>query len=148
MYLPTYTGSFRHLVDIGFICSMGPPGGGRNPITPRLSRHFNYLSFTEMEDSSKFKIFSTILKSWMSTFPDCEELVPKIVNSTISVYQTITTEVNIHVHVLYVHVIIMYMYMYCIFCFLFNLFNSCCQPQPSHIIRSIFEISPKCFKGY
>ena len=89
-----YSGSFKHLVDIGFICAMGPPGGGRNPITPRLSRHFNFLSFTEMEDASKFKIFSTILKSWMHSFSDAETLVPKIVNSTITVYQTITTEVS------------------------------------------------------
>ena len=35
------------------MCAMGPPGGGRNHITPRYSRHFNALSFTELEDSSK-----------------------------------------------------------------------------------------------
>lgn len=59
-------GTFKNLVDINFVCAMGPPGGGRNPITPRLMRHFNYLSFTEMEDVSKMRIFSTILNSWMS----------------------------------------------------------------------------------
>lgn len=58
-------GTFKQLVDINFACAMGPPGGGRNPITQRLTRHFNCLSFTEMEDSSKRKIFSTILGSWM-----------------------------------------------------------------------------------
>ncbi len=35
------------------------------PITTRLTRHFNYLSFTEMEDSSKMRIFSIILESWL-----------------------------------------------------------------------------------
>ncbi len=49
-------GSFRKLVDISFVCAMGPPGGGRNPITPRLQRHFNILSFTELEDSSKERL--------------------------------------------------------------------------------------------
>lgn len=52
-------------MDINFACAMGPPGGGRNPVTQRLTRHFNFLSFTEMEDASKKKIFSTILGSWM-----------------------------------------------------------------------------------
>lgn len=44
---------------------MGPPGGGRNPITPRLLRHFNFLAYTEMEDISKKKIFGTIFHSWI-----------------------------------------------------------------------------------
>lgn len=60
-----YIGDFRNLVDVNFCCAMGPPGGGRNPITARLQRHFNLLAFTEMEDPSKKKIFGTILKSWM-----------------------------------------------------------------------------------
>lgn len=60
-----YLGDFRNLVDVNFCCAMGPPGGGRNPITARLQRHFNLLAFTEMEDPSKKKIFGTILKSWM-----------------------------------------------------------------------------------
>jgi dynein heavy chain len=62
------TGAFRELVDINLLGAMGPPGGGRNPVTPRLLRHFNFLTFTEMEDSSKFTIFSTILKGWLSKY--------------------------------------------------------------------------------
>uniref|UniRef100_A0A8C5T8B7 Dynein axonemal heavy chain 1 n=1 Tax=Malurus cyaneus samueli TaxID=2593467 RepID=A0A8C5T8B7_9PASS len=92
-------GTFKKLVDINFVCAMGPPGGGRNPVTPRLTRHFNYLSFTEMDDSSKKTIFSTILGSWMGK--PCRKLPPSphvanlnepLVDATISVYLTITSQ--------------------------------------------------------
>ena len=53
------------MVDINFACAMGPPGGGRNPVTQRFTRHFNMLSLTQMEDASMRTIFSTILGSWM-----------------------------------------------------------------------------------
>ncbi|NXU12627.1 DYH1 protein, partial [Pardalotus punctatus] len=98
-------GTFKKLVDINFVCAMGPPGGGRNPVTPRLTRHFNYLSFTEMDDSSKKKIFSTILGSWMNGLlgeksyrnpvPGADavkDLNEPLVDATISVYLTITSQ--------------------------------------------------------
>lgn len=46
-------GSFRLIEDVNFIGAMGPPGGGRNPVTPRLLRHFHFIAFPEMEDSAK-----------------------------------------------------------------------------------------------
>uniref|UniRef100_A0AAR2J4M4 Dynein, axonemal, heavy chain 1 n=1 Tax=Pygocentrus nattereri TaxID=42514 RepID=A0AAR2J4M4_PYGNA len=92
-------GTFKQLVDINFACAMGPPGGGRNPITQRFTRHFNFLSFTEMEDSSKRRIFSTILGNWMGELRAClEQKVPHLfplneplVDATIKVYSTITS---------------------------------------------------------
>lgn len=70
-------------MDINFACAMGPPGGGRNPITQRLTRHFNFLSFTELDDASKKNIFSTILGSWMGkqnyrVLPLCLNLRPHV----------------------------------------------------------------------
>ncbi len=59
-------GEFRNLVDISFCCAMGPPGGGRNPVTLRLTRHFNHLSFVEMEETSMKTIFGTIFNWWTS----------------------------------------------------------------------------------
>ena len=45
-----------------------PSSGGRNPVTPRLTRHFNFISFTELENDSMRKIFSTIFNWWSSSF--------------------------------------------------------------------------------
>ncbi|KAL0978572.1 hypothetical protein UPYG_G00172390 [Umbra pygmaea] len=85
-------GTFKHLVDINFACAMGPPGGGRNPVTQRFTRHFNLLSVTEMDDASKKKIFSTILGSWMEPFPEIQPLNGPLVGATIQVYSTIISQ--------------------------------------------------------
>ncbi|XP_068442262.1 dynein axonemal heavy chain 1 [Clinocottus analis] len=95
-------GAFKRIVDINFACAMGPPGGGRNPITQRFTRHFNFLSFTEMEDDSKKTIFSTILGSWMGgnmsqkepgrPVPEIQPLNEPLVAATIRVYSTITSQ--------------------------------------------------------
>nr|KAG5711095.1 hypothetical protein BaRGS_004739 [Batillaria attramentaria] len=85
-------GDFRHLVDVNFLCAMGPPGGGRNEVTARLTRHFNYLAFTEMEDPSKRKIFSIILKSWLDRCEGLGPLCVQMVNTCIDTYSTIQTQ--------------------------------------------------------
>ena len=58
--------TFRKITNIQFVGSMGPPGGGRNPVTPRYLRHFNYLSFVEMSDKSVSTIFNAIVSSFLS----------------------------------------------------------------------------------
>lgn len=41
---------FKHLVDIIPVAAMGPPGGGRTFITPRILRHLTLVSLTSFED--------------------------------------------------------------------------------------------------
>ena len=43
---------------------MGPPGGGRNPVTPRYMRHYNVLAVLDFEDSSLAIVFSIIYDWW------------------------------------------------------------------------------------
>ncbi|KAL6609170.1 dynein heavy chain and region D6 of dynein motor-domain-containing protein [Neocallimastix sp. 'constans'] len=86
-------GSFMTIKDINFICAMGPPGGGRNPVTPRLTRHFNLISFTEMEDNSLNKIFKTVLDIFLGKISQDILLQSNaIVNASIHVYNTIRNE--------------------------------------------------------
>ncbi|XP_078481026.1 dynein axonemal heavy chain 1-like isoform X3 [Ciona intestinalis] len=86
-------GSFRTLVDISFVFAMGPPGGGRNPITARLLRHCNYIACNDMELESKSRIFNTIVSGWLApASEDLRQLCGGLVTSTVEVYDLITTQ--------------------------------------------------------
>ncbi|KAL2653371.1 hypothetical protein R1flu_021499 [Riccia fluitans] len=56
---------FRQIVDIQFVAAMGPPGGGRNPVTPRYLRHYNLLYIIDFDDASLTTVFETIIDWWV-----------------------------------------------------------------------------------
>uniref|UniRef100_A0A0X3PWV9 Dynein heavy chain 3 n=1 Tax=Schistocephalus solidus TaxID=70667 RepID=A0A0X3PWV9_SCHSO len=51
----------QNLVDVLFLAAMGPPGGGRNEITTRFTRHLNVLGVNESDDATMNRIFSVIV---------------------------------------------------------------------------------------
>ena len=78
------------LVDIQFLAAMGPPGGGRNPITPRFLRHFNVIAINEFSDETMTRIFSNIFSFSLkkSGFPaEYFTSAAQIVSATMEVYK-------------------------------------------------------------
>lgn len=59
--------TWQTIIDTVVMGAMGPPGGGRNHITPRLLRHFNILCFLEFDDGTLTRIFRTIVDWHFST---------------------------------------------------------------------------------
>ena len=82
-----------NLVDTLLIAAMGPPGGGRNPVTPRFLRHFNTITINEFNDSSMSLIFSKIMDWHFSGGfnPDIQACSADIVSATMAVYKSAMT---------------------------------------------------------
>ncbi|NXU72284.1 DYH7 protein, partial [Oreotrochilus melanogaster] len=78
------------LVDIQLVAAMGPPGGGRNPVTPRFLRHFNICAINSFSDETMVRIFSTVVAFYLraSEFsPEYLTLGNEIVAATLEVYK-------------------------------------------------------------
>ena len=50
------------LQDVQMLAAMGPPGGGRNDITTRMSRHLNVITIHEFSAATMSAIFSQIVE--------------------------------------------------------------------------------------
>nr|CAH7763962.1 unnamed protein product [Callosobruchus chinensis] len=78
------------LVDIQFMCAMCPPTGGGNTVTPRFSRHFNYLCIDEFKDAILINIFSKIMLWHLDTrgfSKDFDPCIEEIVLATLGIFK-------------------------------------------------------------
>jgi len=81
---------FKYTVDVVFAAAMGPPGGGKQPVTNRLLRHYNFISFSEMNDDSLAFMFGTILERFLQVkgfVEETQELCRPLVSASIFVYK-------------------------------------------------------------
>jgi dynein heavy chain len=80
---------WKDIEDTTVICAAAPPGGGRNAITPRYTRHFNVFCLPEPSRLVLNKIFGSILGGFFhkNNFTEVvQKQTESIVTSTIEVY--------------------------------------------------------------
>ncbi len=72
------------------LTALGPPGGGRTHITPRIIRHFNVIAYTEMDNAAISNIFNYMIEFFFKSFnEEVKQVLPSLVTSVISVYDQI-----------------------------------------------------------
>ncbi|KAF0700736.1 Aste57867_8791 [Aphanomyces stellatus] len=82
--------TWQKIIDTLVVAAMGPPGGGRNTISPRFQRHFNVLCFSEFDDATLVRIFTTIVSWYFASGPflgEIRKLADGVVQATLETYQ-------------------------------------------------------------
>ena len=76
------------------ICSAcAPPGGGRNPVTPRMIRHFGMFSIPSPSEQALKTIFSAILGGFLLEFqPAVRATATNVVSAAIEIYAQIKAD--------------------------------------------------------
>jgi dynein heavy chain len=88
---------FRGIIDMMYVCAMGPPGGGRTFITPRFTRWFNVISVTEFDGEAMTGIFDSIMKfqyEKKGTPGVIKNLKDNMIKSTLEVYDSSIFELS------------------------------------------------------
>ncbi|CAL7933549.1 unnamed protein product [Xylocopa violacea] len=84
---------WKDIEDVVFTVACAPPGGGRNPLTPRFVRHFAMLLIPAPTELSLKGIFKSILNGFLEDFVESVRLIgDKIVNATVDIYQRIAVD--------------------------------------------------------
>lgn len=54
--------------EVIILSAMGPPGGGRTFITNRIVRHFNIITYTELDSDTITHIFSVLVANFFKRY--------------------------------------------------------------------------------
>jgi dynein heavy chain len=93
---------FRQINGVTPIAACGPPGGGRNKITERLTSLFTQLRIPQPDEKSLFNIFSSIIVGHITSSPTSNkpfslglrELCPSIIRASIDLYKRALKELR------------------------------------------------------
>jgi dynein heavy chain len=82
-------------MDITILSAMGPPGGGRTFVTPRMLRHFITIAYTELNDETIKSIYCQICAAFLkAASKDIRDLIEITVSSTVKIYNEISIKLK------------------------------------------------------
>ncbi|KAG7211512.1 hypothetical protein KM043_010780 [Ampulex compressa] len=84
---------WKDIENVVLTAACAPPGGGRNPLTPRFLRHFAMLLIPAPNEASLKAIFRAIMRGFLQdSVQPIVSIADKIVNATVDVYQKIAVD--------------------------------------------------------
>eukprot|EP00392_Amoebophrya_sp_AT5.2_P005332 g5341.t1 len=84
---------WKNVQDTQFITACGPPGGGRNKVTPRLMRHVNMVWMPALTSNAMQTILSSVLGGWLGTVkPALRKFAAPLTKATVEGYFRITAD--------------------------------------------------------
>lgn len=80
---------FKEVDNYAMVGVAAPPGGGRNALTQRFTRHFSVFNVKKTSDDQLSMIFSSILRGFLKIFsfkPEIVDIEQNMVEATLSLY--------------------------------------------------------------
>ncbi|XP_073903039.1 dynein axonemal heavy chain 2 isoform X4 [Castor canadensis] len=82
--------TIKHIRDMFLMAAMGPLGGGRTVISPRLQSRFNIINMTFPTESQITRIFGTMINQKLQDFEEEVKPIGNVVTeATLDVYNTV-----------------------------------------------------------
>lgn len=84
---------WKDIEDVILCTICAPPGGGRNPLTPRFTRHFSMMFIPTTSENAMKTIFTSIVDGFLEEFPPTiAKLSTEIVQASVMVYMRISKD--------------------------------------------------------
>ncbi|XP_041935143.1 dynein heavy chain 6, axonemal [Alosa sapidissima] len=84
---------WKEIQGMTIAAACAPPGGGRNPVTPRFIRHFSMLCLPTPSEHSLKQIFKAILGGFLSDFPSAvKQCAGSVVDAAVEIYHRMSVD--------------------------------------------------------
>ncbi|XP_016786964.1 dynein axonemal heavy chain 2 isoform X3 [Pan troglodytes] len=82
--------TIKYIREMFLMAAMGPPGGGRTVISPRLQSRFNIINMTFPTESQIIRIFGTMINQKLQDFEEEVKPIGNVVTeATLDMYNTV-----------------------------------------------------------